>query len=268
MNVTIFADGIPDGAPFYRMYYRGNPTKEQDPPEWIEHSGVPGGVPAEHMYTCCVLPYFRAPHIYLGLINRLVPGRPWAPTHPETEVSDAVFMSSRDGLHFDRSFMEGWIRPGMDPNRESWIHCNTAPAWGIVETAPGELSVFWIDHYGQSKSIPKLQRGTLRTDGFVSMHAKYAGGEFTTKPLSFKGRELVMNFSTSAVGSVRVEIQDAAGKPLPGFTADDCPEIYGDAIEEVVKWKAGSDVGKLAGQPVRVRFVMKDADLYAIQFRP
>jgi hypothetical protein len=199
---------------------------------------------------------------------RLVAGRVWVQQHPEHEISDAVFMSSRDGLHFDRSFMEAWIRPGLDPRRESWIHCNTDPALGLLETAPGELSVYWIDHYGQPGSVPQLQRGTLRTDGFVSMHAKYAAGEFTTKPLRFAGRELVMNFSTSAVGSVRVELQDAAGKPIPGFTLADCPEIYGDAIDEVVKWKAGSDVSKVAGQAIRLRFVMKDADLYASEFRP
>ena len=115
--------------------------------------------------------------------------------------------------------------------------------------------------------MPQLQRGTLRLDGFVSVHAKYAGGEFTTKPLTFMGREFLMNFSTSAVGSVRVELQDESGTPIPGFALADCPAIHGDAIEEVVKWKAGSDVSALAGKPVRLRFVMTDADLYSIRFR-
>jgi hypothetical protein len=76
-----------------------------------------------------------------------------------------------------------------------------------------------------------------------------------------------MNFSTSAAGSVRVEIQDAAGKPIPGFTLADCPEVFGDRLDQVVVWKQGSDVGKLAGQPIRLRFVLNDADLYAIRFQ-
>lgn len=238
-----------------------------DPPEWLEYSGTSGEAPNEHMYTCCIIPYFRAPHVSLGLINRLVPDRPWSPTHPETEISDAVFMSSRDGLRFDRSFMEAWIRPGLDPKRESWVHSNTTPAWGILPTASEQLSVYWVDHYGQHNSVPQLQRGTLRTDGFVSVHARYAGGEFTTKPLIFKGREFIMNYSTSAVGSVRVELQDESGTPIPGFALADCPAIYGDAIEEVVKWNSGSDVSALAGKPIRLRFVMTDADLYSIRFR-
>ena len=54
---------------------------------------------------------------------------------------------------------------------------------------------------------------------------------------------------------------------IPGYTLDDCPEIIGDEIERRVAWKQGADVSRLAGQPVRLRFVMKDADLFALQFQ-
>ncbi|MDA1054894.1 MAG: hypothetical protein O3C40_31100 [Planctomycetota bacterium] len=63
-----------------------------------------------------------------------------------------------------------------------------------------------------------------------------------------------------------MEIQDASGPPIPGFAQEDCWEIYGDRIRQVVAWKQGSDVSQLAGQPIRLRFLMKEADLYAIQF--
>jgi hypothetical protein len=88
-----------------------------------------------------------------------------------------------------------------------------------------------------------------------------------TKPLAFAGQLLEINYSTSAAGSVRVEIQDASGRPLPGFSLADCPEIIGDEIERAVQWKRGADVSSLARKPVRLRFVLKDADLFAIQFR-
>ena len=42
--------------------------------------------------------------------------------------------------------------------------------------------------------------------------------------------------------------------------------IFGDTIERTVTWKNGGDVSALAGKPVRLRFVLKDADLYAFQF--
>jgi hypothetical protein len=64
-----------------------------------------------------------------------------------------------------------------------------------------------------------------------------------------------------------VEIRDAADKPIPGYTLRECPEIYGDEIEHSVNWQGGSDVSRLAGKAVRLRFVLKDADLFSIRFR-
>ena len=133
--------------------------------------------------------------------------------------------------------------------------------------APDEISIYATEHYWRG-AYSNLRRFTLRVDGFVSVNASGKGGEFTTRPLTFQGRELEMNFSTSIAGSVRVEIQDGAGEPIPGYTLEDCPEIFGDHLERVVAWKGGTDVGKLAGKTVRLRFVMRDADLYSIRFRP
>jgi hypothetical protein len=59
---------------------------------------------------------------------------------------------------------------------------------------------------------------------------------------------------------------DPAGAPIPGYTLDDCPEIIGDEIARTVAWTHGPDLSRLASQPVRLRFVMKDADLYSIRF--
>ena len=75
-----------------------------------------------------------------------------------------------------------------------------------------------------------------------------------------------MNYSSSAAGGLRVELQTPAGKPIDGFALGDCPEIIGDRIDAAVSWKSGPDVGALAGKPVRLRFVLKDADLYSLRF--
>ena len=87
-----------------------------------------------------------------------------------------------------------------------------------------------------------------------------------TKPLKFSGSRLSLNFATSAAGDIRVEIQDAAGKPLLGFSLDECPPVIGDAIDRTAQWKSGGDVGSLAGQIVRLRFVLRDADVYSFRF--
>jgi hypothetical protein len=112
----------------------------------------------------------------------------------------------------------------------------------------------------------RLRRHTLRLDGFASIHAPIAGGELVTPPLIFKGSRLSMNFASSAFGSVRVEIQDADGTPIPGFMLEDSIGLYGDTVARDALWNDAPDLEALAGKPVRLRFVMKDADLYSIKF--
>ena len=179
-------------------------------------------------------------------------------------------MISRDGLHWDRTFLESFIRPGRDP--KNWINRNNMTSTGVMETGEDEISLYVLRNY-KSPSI-HMERMTLRTDGFASLRARYSGGEVLTKPLKFEGSNLVLNFATSAAGSIRVEIQDAQGDPLPGFALEESPLIWGDEIEHTVRWerthaKATSDkpLARIAGKPVRLRFVMKDADLYSLRFK-
>ena len=179
-----------------------------------------------------------------------------------TGLNDVVFMSSRDGVHFDRSFMEAFIRPGLD--KRNWHERGIYFEYGIFQTSPTELTMYVTEHI-KTPGV-HVRRYTIRPDGFVSVNAGYAGSEFTTKPVMFEGRELELNYSTSAAGSVRVEIQDAEGHPQPGFTLDDCPEMFADLIEGKVAWENGSDVSSLAGKPVRLRFALMDADLCAFKF--
>ena len=105
-------------------------------------------------------------------------------------------------------------------------------------------------------------------DGFVSIQAPLKGGEFVTRPFVFQGGNLTINFESSAAAGIRVELQAADGTPLPGSALDDCPEIFGDSIRHTVRWKRGGDVRALEGRPIRLRFALRDADLYSFQFVP
>ena len=184
------------------------------------------------------------------------------PEHSWKDLSDVVLMSSRGGLQYDRTFMSSYIRPGLGP--QNWVTRCSFSALGVVQTGPEELSLYL--ERDNLQSTEHFRRYTIRLDGFASVHAPYAGGEMITRPLKFAGKELAINFSTSASGSVRREIQGIEGQPIPGFSLADCKGIGGDEIERIVRWKGGSDVSQLAGQPVRLRFVMKDADVYALRF--
>jgi hypothetical protein len=176
------------------------------------------------------------------------------------DCSDAVLFSTRGGERYDRTFLEAFLRPGL--GAENWVSRTNYPALNVVQTGPGEMSFYANRNYGQPTA--HVARYALRLDGFASVNA---GGEMLTKPLRFRGRALEINYATSAAGSVRVEIQDAEGKPVPGFALADCREIIGDQIAREVSWAGGGDVSSLAGKPVRLRFVLKDADLFSLRFR-
>jgi hypothetical protein len=167
--------------------------------------------------------------------------------------------------------MEAFIRPGLDRSRWGGAHGNNTPVWGLVPAGENELAIYWLvnyDNYPEDTGrIPEIVRGTLRLDGFVSIFGPYEGGTFVTKPFTFEGKQLVINCASSAVGSIRVEIQQADGTPVPGFAIGDCTPIWGDEIERLVGWKNGPDVGTLAGKPIRLRIKLADADLYSINFQ-
>ncbi len=243
-------------------------------------------------YTNGVQPYSRAPHLLLGFPQRYV-DRGWTvstdslperdvrrkladknvgggqPTREGTVVTDVLFMTSRDGEHFS-VWPEAFIRPGIQ-RPGTWYYGGAWYTLGLVETAsalggaPNELSCYIQE--GTTRNGPgRLRRHTLRLDGFSSVYAPLGGGTMVTRPLTFAGQRLEINFSSSAGGRLRVEIQDQAGRPIPGFALGDCHLQYGDQLDRVVSWRGGDDVGALAGRPVRLRFELKDADLFALRF--
>lgn len=105
---------------------------------------------------------------------------------------------------------------------------------------PRELSLYATERYLTSDA--RLRRYSLRLDGFVSMRAPLSGGEFVTKPLRFDGDDLTLNFSTSAAGSIRLELQNPSGQPYQGFLLSKSPELFGDDLQRVVQWPNGADV--------------------------
>ena len=117
-------------------------------------------------------------------------------------------MTSRDGQAF-RRWDEAFLRPGPQ-SAGHWIYGDNYQSYGLWETASpegtNEISMHfteyaWLDAKHQSR------RYTIRLDGFVSLNAPLSGGELLTKPLLFSGKKLSINYSTSALGTVRVELQ-------------------------------------------------------------
>ena len=223
-----------------------------------------GPTKLEHLYTNAATPYYRAPHIYMMFPMRFTPDRQFDPDWPEAGLSEAVFMSSRDGLTWKRLFMEAFIRPGLD--HKNWNERNMIVASGLVPTGPSEMSLYYVEHY--RRPTVRLRRASLRIDGIVSINTGFSGGWARTRPFNFEGDELVINYSTAASGSIKVEIQDESGLALDGYSITNSDEIFGDEIERLVTWNGDSDVSDLEGRTIRLKFEMKQADLFSLRFRP
>ena len=71
---------------------------------------------------------------------------------------------------------------------------------------------------------------------------------------------------TVSASKGRVELQDEAGKPLPGYTFEDAVSVDRNGVAQEVWWRGDPDVGSLSGRPVRMRVTMRSAKLYAFQF--
>ncbi|MCX7718702.1 MAG: hypothetical protein N2111_09935 [Candidatus Sumerlaeaceae bacterium] len=270
LNVAFFDPHIRRYACHFRIGVRGlrsiARTESEDFLSWTTPTACEFRPPqVEHYYTNATVALPRAPGMYLAFPMRFVPERTSAgnPPRPVDGLCDAILLSSHGGRVWDRTFREAFIRPGPDPDNWGDAHCNQTPLTGLIETAPGETSIYWFE--GCLSGTPRIRRGTFRTDGLASIRAGADPGELLTPPLTIPAqgeRRLSLNMATSAVGSVRVEVLDPYGLPVEGWAASDCKEIVGDGHQWPVRW---GDKDTLPREtPIRLRFLLKDADLYAV----
>lgn len=229
-----------------------------------------GDTPPEDLYTNATRPYFRAPQLLIALPFRFVPDRVVLaeaamdrlavdPTLRKG-VSDAVLMTSRGENVYQRKFLESFLRPGLDAS--NWAARSNMPAAGVVPTGPAEMSFDALRGY--ATKARRIERFTLRTDGFASLHAGYGEGSAVTRPMRLEGGRLSLNLSTSARGSARVAILDAQGREVPGFGEAEAIELVGDGIDLTPRWRGGASVASISGRVVKLKFILRDADLYAI----
>jgi hypothetical protein len=269
----------------YVLYYRRAAAKQRaiarvtspdfihwSEPVQMRYSDTGTGVPSHQLYTNQTQPYFRAPQLYISTAARFMQKRQVITAaqaaeinvHPKyfQDTSDAVLLTSRGGDLYDRTFMGALIRPGI--GARNWVSRTNYPALNIVQTGDTEMSLYVNQDYGQPTA--HLHRYSFRLDGLASVKAPLSGGTLVTKPLTLSGQPLKLNFATSAAGGLRVEIQEADGKSIPGFTLADCNEVIGNEIARSVRWKDSDNLSTLAGKSVRLKIELKDADLYAMEF--
>jgi hypothetical protein len=116
----------------------------------------------------------------------------------------------------------------------------------------------------QDRSSQSIGLAKLRLDGFASIDANYSGGSITTTLYRLTAGELHVN-AKSDYGSVSAELLDAAYQPLAGFSIEACVAVAADSTSAPIRWRGADGDHPLARvkQPVRIRFHLRNARLYA-----
>lgn len=238
------------------------------------------------LYTNAISRYYRADHVYVGFPARYVEREiKWTSNYDELcgkekrrvrfdtmdkrcgiAVTDCLFMTSRDGLNWKR-YNEAFLRPGPESGR-NWVYGDMYLSAGMVETkSPYEGCDNEISMYcGENRwmGIPgEIYRYTMRLDGFVSQNApwdmSWDSPALVTKKFIYEGKDLFINFSTSAYGHMVITLRADDGRSIS------TGEIFGDSTNRHVVFENGSPAD-LEGQPVVMEIKMRDADMYSFKF--
>ena len=201
---------------------------------------------------------------------------------------------SRDGIHWNRYPRPAYIGTGT---HQGWPVNQAYIAHGMVKRGNEIWQYYFgteIYHSTWSKDQTKnaVYRLVQRLDGFVSADTPYhTEGYLITKPLIFKGKQLILNIDTDATGYAQVGFLDKKGEPIEGFSVDDCIYINGDFMGTEVEWFPNrkdftafegkkieeiaevadrfdftKDLSALEGKEVQIVFRMRGCKLYSMQF--
>ena len=234
---------------------------------------TPTAQPPVDYYGADVFRYEEAEDVYLMLAQ---PYWHWQAREPLKGLGPSSFdvrlAVSRDGKVFRHASREPFMPTGPEGRFDSRF------VWAMPDPVRmgDEVWIYYvgsnrdhndnIDPAANGKHLTGISRATLRLDGFVSADADQRGGQMTTPPIRFAGTRLELNVAIKPRGSIQVEIQDESGTTIDGFAVANSDRIAGDEVRKVVTWGGSSDVSSLAGRPIRLRFVMNDAKLFAFQF--
>lgn len=232
------------------------------------------------LYTNGIMRYYRG-DIYVGLPTRYIDRTPDEVNYkylPDingyrdtiiklagrcgTAMTDCMVMTSRNGYDFKR--LGTFFTPGPE-NGDNWAYGDCYFAHGIIETASdfkgeaNEMSLYLAKGY-RARPVT-WERYTLRLDGFFSWRAEFEGGRAVTKPMVIDGDSLSVNFATSAVGYLRIELLDENGKAIEGYCSG---RLFGDSVDRPVDFE--KPLSELHGKNVRMRITMRDCDFYSFTF--
>jgi hypothetical protein len=215
------------------------------------------------------MPTLLYENVYIGMLYILAnsgAALPGATDNAGADTMEIQLATSRDTIHWDRRFRETFIPVGPAGSFDSGMIFAARPLVTADEIRIyyGGFNVLHSEHQPNERAAIGLAR--VRLDGFVSVDGGPIGGSLTTNVFEFQGRRLEVNADASH-GQLEVEVLDRASQPVSGFGRAECVALRGDSLRHEVHWRDERPLAALQGQPIRLRFHLKNASLYAFQFK-
>ncbi len=183
------------------------------------------------------MPTFKYENVFFGLLWRIfchqqVMGLANGPI-------DIGLTYSYDGSHFNRASYDAFIpRNPLGEHGGGCIYssCMFVDKDNSIRIYSGASKA---EHFqNQNLNDAALMLHKLRLDGFMYLESISRTATLRTKWLRITGDELKIN-AKCPYGSVRVQIVDEKGKPIPGFTYNDCKPMQGDELFWQPEWAGG-----------------------------
>ncbi len=195
-------------------------------------------------------------------------------------VVDIELATSRDGLHWERPFRKPlWLARSQGNQFDSGAlflcpqpiivgdemrfyygaYSQGATGGDDLRLASGlGLATAPLDRFAGLQPVPRSDQPTLKAP-LENI------GQVTLKPVHLAGTTRLLLNADASAGAVRVELLDAAGKRVRGFSRDDAVPIKGDSLRHPVLWRSQSLADLPAGNYL-LRLHLENAIVYALTF--
>ena len=188
--------------------------------------------------------------------------------HRLDDSREVYMASSVDGINWQ------WV-PSAGPvvgrgEMGGWNGGDISTSQGLVPLSGGRIAVPVVG-YVHAHKFPRGSEpfgapgwATWREGRLAALEADELG-EFATIEMVIEGSQLSLNLKCREAGSVLVELRDAGGQPLAGYTFADADPICDDSVDRRVTWRGEANIGRLSGQPISLAFRMSKTQLFAFQ---
>ena len=237
-------------------------SADREDPPWNQQFYNMEWMPYGDVYFGFIAVYHTLPGLETATSRQIESGPDWLDT------VDIQLAFSRDGRTWERAGGRNVFLPlGTQPRDfdRSMVYVMQHPL--VVED---EIRIYYVGFSGlhwatrrEEVQGGKVGLAKLRMDGFVSIDA--GNGVLTTKPIRMSGARLLVN-ADSGEGSVAVEILEPGGTPIEGFGRKDAVAAKGDSLRHTMKWTQGSDVSRLKGRPLVLKFHLERSRLFSFRF--